>query len=288
MADYRDYLAYWNSQQHGDGGDTPLSEEQWRRINPSQRWGMLGDSVAITPDDPRYQGLLGQVNGEAGRNIFLSGSRLNDSNLVNPAGQYAGDGFFAHSESNQTPGYQAERDISDTAFRNFLLTAAAVVGGGLAYGALGAGAAGAGEAGAGWGATGTGTAGVGAGATGAGAVDMGALGAAGAAAPDFSNVAGGGSTTATGAGLTGNAMVDGLLNGAMRNPLQTIGLIRTVGGMFGGNGNGGGGGNSSGQQKGGEGAGVGNPGAFQQQPYQPNPITAAQLQNMRFARPRGY
>lgn len=96
------------------------------------------------------------------------------------------------------------------------------------------------------------------------------------------------STTAAGsAGLTGNAMIDGLLSGAMSNPLRTAGLIQAVSGMFGGGSGGGGGGGGGGQQKGGEGTGVGT-GSFQQDPYQPNPITAAQIQNMRFARPRGY
>ncbi len=79
----------------------------------------------------------------------------------------------------------------------------------------------------------------------------------------------------------------GLLDGLMDNPLQTLSrgysLFQMGRGLLGGNNNTNTNTDNSGD-KGGTGTGVQIP---QRQPYQPNPITAAQIQNFQFARPRG-
>lgn len=156
------------------------------------------------------------------------------------------------------------------------------LGGGAAIGAS-SGAFGAGAESSGLGLTADGSAGVGMGA------GSGGTGLAGAAGSGLTATGGGsGAFDMTGAGstgITGNSTIDGLLGRAMSNPLQTAGLLQSIYGMFGG---GSGSGNSSGGgDKGGSGAGVANVGPAQRAPYQPNPITAMQLQNMRYARPRG-
>lgn len=198
---YQDYLANANyGQISGEGSPNPISEAQWNAMPPQEQWSLIGGRVAITPDDSRYADLKPQVGGEQGRNIWLSPDRPPDNGLLDGAQLASGNGWFAHSEDNQSPQWQSEMDISDTAFRNFLILASLMVGGAAASGAFSSGAAGTAASGAGeLGLTAGGTAGIGAGATGAGALDLGALGTAGTAAGTAAAANG---TTAT-SGLTG-------------------------------------------------------------------------------------
>lgn len=202
MLTYQDYLQNANLGAGSETGAAPLTEQQWNALPVEEKWrltsGSPGGRIGVTPADSRYAELARLLGGGNDRTIMLQGRRLDDSRMVDPARQIAAGGGFAHVEDNETPGHQAEMDISDTGLRNFALMAAAVLGGGLAYGAAagGAGAAGAGATDglAGLGASEVGTAGA-----------AGAPAAGGAAAPSFGNVLGGSSTTAgaAGSGLAG-------------------------------------------------------------------------------------
>lgn len=140
---YRDYLAYANyGQISGEGSPNPISETQWNAMPPQEQWSLVGGRVAVTPDDPRYAELKPRVGGEDGRNIWISETRPPENGLLSDAQLVSDDGWFAHSEDNETPQWQAENDISDTALRNFLIAATLMAGGAAASGAF-SGAAGA-------------------------------------------------------------------------------------------------------------------------------------------------
>lgn len=80
---------------------------------------------------------------------------------------------------------------------------------------------------------------------------------------------------------TSPGLLDGLLDRALANPLQTLGLLQSGYGLISGNrGN-----DGEGEESGGDKGGAGQPVSFgsQRQPWQPNPFTAQQIQNFRYS-----
>lgn len=203
------YAAYRQTKEGWDesGGrtNTAVSEDAWNQMTQQQRlehWG--GGQLMVKPGDPGYEELAGQTKGEAGRNIFITLDAMGapkpgdqEGYLVDPTREFKGDGFYAHSEDNQTPGFQ-HKDDDTWDYGKYLAVLALIMTGGAAGGAFGAGAGVAGaEAGA-LGAMGT------EGLAGAAAAE----GAAGAAGMDAVTAAEwwGGANAATnpGAGLFGS------------------------------------------------------------------------------------
>ncbi len=151
------YEAYRRTKEGWDeaGGrtNTAVSEDDWNRMTPQQRlqhWG--GGQLMLKPGDDGYDELAAQTRGEPGRNIFLTLDAQGtpkpgdqEGYLVDPGREFKGDGFFAHSEDNQTPGFQ-HKDDDTWDYGKYAAVLALIMSGGAAAGAFGA--AGAGVAGA--------------------------------------------------------------------------------------------------------------------------------------------
>ena len=138
MLTYQDYLNHARRYEGSEGGSEPMSEARWNALDDKAKWGMVDNSLSLTPDDPRYAGLKKQVGGEPDRIIHISTAPLADGDLGDPSRQVKGEGWFAHSEDNQTPEYQDRIGLSGNILNMFLATAAAIAGGAALSGAFGA------------------------------------------------------------------------------------------------------------------------------------------------------
>ena len=146
---YQDYLRYYTAATQSSegnfdvGGDGPkLTEDQWDALPPEEQWSRVnGGTLAIYPEDPRYDELKAKVGGEPGREIWVRPTSMANM-LKDPSLEFKGEGFFAHSRDSQSPQYQESVHPGD--LRNEMIrNVAIVIGGGLAAGAMGAGGAGA-------------------------------------------------------------------------------------------------------------------------------------------------
>jgi hypothetical protein len=344
---------YLNNSTRTDENGSILSgampKDEWDKLSPAQQLKIMGQGTqggvpALRPGDPGYDELFAQVGGEPGRNIYLTTSSMASPHpgdkegwLVDPKKEYAGDGFFAHAEDNQTPTYQRKDDESPS-YGKLIAAAAWPILAGYATGAFAGGGATGGSGGllsgaeggamdmgvgltemssnAGMLPTGLGDVAAGGYGTGAGTGAFDVTGSqgvfdstgnplygggpgAGASVTDLSIPAGGGSgnyapvtdlsVPAEGSGGLLESLKSGgsgLLQWAVKNPMQAYGLVRMGAGLLGGhNGSGGGGNGGGGGGSSGGGGGLLNiPGP---QFYQ-NPVTQSQIQNFQFAKPRGY
>lgn len=107
---FQDYQRAHANEYDGDSGRwTGLSEEDFNKMSDEDKWGTVGNSIAVAANDPRYADLKPLVGGEDGRSVVLTTGSMQDfhGGLVDPAAEYHGDNFFAHSEDNQTPKLQS-------------------------------------------------------------------------------------------------------------------------------------------------------------------------------------
>lgn len=307
------------------GRNPDMTQAQWDALSPEDKWSVTGGVAQIRNNDPRYNDLAGQTGGEAGRNLYVTtGSRRDfHGGLVGNEADL-GNGVFAHNESSQSPQLQA---YGHTQFDPMILgLPLAFMGAGmLANGGFGGLAGGAGASGdvtlpgmlsnfatpeigalnlsgldsamtglgySGWGS-----------AAGLGSDLSQGFGPNGALDPETAGGAGGMGVSQNGIGP--GSFMD-RLTGAINNPssllsnagslmpnsvggwLQAIGGAQSLAGLLGGNrGNSGGSSNNnsgnSSSDKGGNGKALN----VTRGQYTPNPITQQQLQNFRYAQPRG-
>lgn len=304
MLTYQDYVNAFNQQygNNSEGGvNSPLSQQSWGLLSPQAQWNNVGGAFSIDPSDPRYQGLLGQTHGDAGRNIQIHGNATPDwiaQNVVNPSGVASGDGYTAIADNNFTPESQARtsgsfspREIRDwAAAAAALFGGAALAGGAGLLGTEGSTLSATGSADIGAGASGSASfAGLDGGAAGvAGAQAGGASGTPGMIAPGMENsaladsylinngmpsLAGGNMTAAlSSGGLSGLTSQAG--SWALSHPIQALGLVQTAGSLFGNAGSSSRGANSSsGKEPGGTGVAMN----IQRPQFQQNPYLAQQL-----------
>jgi hypothetical protein len=303
VINYRDYLGQFDMSQRGNESWTaPMDEHSWNALDERGKWGSVSDTVGILQGDSRY----GQFKPDGAQGTYslnyTGGKPLSSEMVVDPSkARNVGNDIFSIAQENFTPKAQSNGEENKLWFLAPLMVAAAP----LWAGALGIGAAeGAGgllgsEAGVGLGASEVGTAAA-AGAPEAAAVHMGGAGYGGAGmiAPGMGNAAAldsmlinagfpqlaGGVMTglASGApfahlGGAGGAL-GGLLQGALKNPLQAIGLLQAASGLIGGDN----GGASNGGAPGGPSGPFaplpkGNRGA-----WSPNSFTQNQIQNFKY------
>lgn len=302
---YQDYQNNFANLFDDSGRFQGMTPEMWAALNPQDQWAQLGGSAELRHTDPRYAGLKPTVGGEADRDMFLTNRRMGADDVYTQAD--LGNGVFAHSQDQQTPGFQARAHSSP--YMAFALPLAfmalpALLGEGPLAGAFG------GASGADAGATGAFDMG---GSTGFGDVFGGAAGdIAPGALPTIPETTlnpmntslldsfGGEAGLApviehsVNAGLGDTlrnflpSALQGLVPSSLTGLLQGAGAITSLTGLLGGNHGGsssasGNDGATSGGDKGGSGKGLN----IGRSPYQPNPITQQQLQNFTYARPRG-
>lgn len=227
---YSDY-APWAYQGNGgdDGGShfVGVPESEWNNLTDAQRFAAISQygQFRLNPRDPRYAAIAQSLGTNSGRDLWFSGDPMGSRGYLNdPNAEYQGDGFYAHAEDNQTPGFQ-QLDDQNWNWGALIGTPLAFMGAGLL--------AGAGEGGMGYG-TMTGAAGdesLGLAGTGSYA-GAGGAGTAGGAA----GAGGAGAATGTGGGVAGTGLTAGqLFNGARTG----LGLASMLGGGAGGMGGGG-------------------------------------------------
>src|SRR6478736_9629874 len=113
---YRDYL------QNNSGGSEAgglLDENAWNQLSPEQQASLVNFNnlgTVVGRNDSRYQQLAGQTQAETNRPVILQGGSFDPARnfdqkgnqiIKDPSRVYQGDGYFARSADNETPGYQA-------------------------------------------------------------------------------------------------------------------------------------------------------------------------------------
>lgn len=262
-----DYGAYYAANAtNGDGGTQfhGISEAQWNALPFKDQLALMyqsanGTQPMVRPGQPGYEELARATGTTSGRPIYLTTESQGARGYLNdPKGEFQGDGFFAHAEDNQTPGFQ---ELDDQPWNMTALIGAplAFMGAGMLAGA-GAGVEGAGtmtglagDESAGLamgGAAGGGGGGGGLAALGGGGVPVTDLSipAAGAGVPvtDLSIPAAGGAGAGTGAAGGLGSFLGSNAGNIVRGGLGLAALGGAAGGGGGGGGSGGGGGGGSG------------------------------------------
>ena len=90
------------------GRNPDMTEAQFNALSDADKWSVAGGVAQIRNNDSRYNDLAGQTGGEAGRNLYVTqGSRRDfHGGLVGNEADL-GNGVFAHNESSQSPQLQA-------------------------------------------------------------------------------------------------------------------------------------------------------------------------------------
>lgn len=132
---YQDYLQFGNFGGSENAG-TPGTEQWWNSLDPSQQFQLIGGNLYIHPGDSRYAGLAETTKPADGRDIVAFGPQNTnfDNQFVDPSRVYQGGGITATSTDNQTP--YAQHSDSQGIFRQFLMGAGMLLGGGLGANAL--------------------------------------------------------------------------------------------------------------------------------------------------------
>lgn len=307
---YGDYLRNAPGLNASENATVPMTQEEWNLLAPQQQWGLLGNGnqgIAVNQFDSRYGDLKPTVGGEANRSVMVMpgvmGSNFDNRGIQrfnDPGKVVQGDGYYSSSEDNTTAAAQKEDQWSFA--RNVAKIYAALAGGAWAAesGLLGGGVEGAaapaldesaglamGNPFTGAATEGAATGGAASGATpgmmsanGYSGAGMIAPGMEGSAAADSALINAGLPRLAGGAatGLLGDGTMSGaaghLGNWALTHPIQAVGAVQTVGGLFnhGGQGVGGSPNNSSGS-KSSPGTGI----SMQRPEFQQNPYLRQQL-----------
>lgn len=292
MVTYQDYLNFVARQGDQDNPGRGMSEQDWNRLSPDRQWANVGGGLMLSNQDPRYGELAGLLGENDPDRYLLAGPQgdWDSSWMIDPNRMVQRNGVNVSTSGNETAASQAGNDFGIVQHGWMLPLAGAALGAMGAFGAEGAGA-GLFEGAAAEGAL-SGGEGLFAGASATGELSGGPVGLFDGASATGELTEGLGvnpfdGATATGE-VSGPGMFEGLLDSVMNNPLQTIGrglsLYQMGRGLL--NNNEPPPPSNNGDGKGGNGDGVTIP-PFQRGQYQPNAITAAQLQNFQFARPRG-